>query len=180
MQRAAAKWLQTDAETLKQKHTHTSQECTYCDLRWCNFTSPAGKEPQPSKNSKRLRPCHSAYPTGLNKAQNISNESLLDTLSPNSGAGLLVECLTVDTWETSWETRERRDQGGGHSILAKAATLKTALRTPTVNCLGNKCVSPNQVFYLQQIALANPFFRRPNPKHPTHPQTARLAWGQTI
>ena len=86
--------------------------------------------------------------------QNISNESLLDTLSPNSGAGLLVECLTVDNgrqagrqdqgcghsnqarWETSWETRERRDQGGGHSIPAKAATLKTALRTPTVNCLG--------------------------------------------
>ena len=43
-------------------------------------------------------------------------------------------------WETSWETRERQDQGGGHSIPAKAATLKTALRTPTVNCLGKKMV----------------------------------------
>ena len=32
----------------------------------------------------------------LTTLQNISNESLLDTLSPNSGAGLLVECLPVD------------------------------------------------------------------------------------
>ena len=27
---------------------------------------------------------------------------------------------------------------GGHSTPAKADTLKTALRTPTVNCLGKK------------------------------------------
>ena len=34
--------------------------------------------------------------------------------------------------------RERQNQGGGHSIPAKADTLKTALRTSTVNCLGKK------------------------------------------
>ena len=64
-------------------------------------------------------------------------------------------------WETNWETSparrtqhptqgERQSQvgdklgdrrqalRGGHSTPAKADTLKTALRTPTVNCLGNK------------------------------------------
>ena len=42
------------------------------------------------------------------------------------------------SWETRPETRGRRDQRRGHSIPAKADTLKTALRTPTVNCLGKK------------------------------------------
>ena len=42
------------------------------------------------------------------------------------------------SWETRPETRGRRDQRRGHSIPAKSDTLKTALRTPTVNCLGNK------------------------------------------
>ena len=42
------------------------------------------------------------------------------------------------SWETRPETRETQDQGGGHSNPAKVDTLKTALRTPTVNCLGNK------------------------------------------
>ena len=64
-------------------------------------------------------------------------------------------------WETNWETSparrtqhptqgERQSQvgdklgdrrqalRGGHSTPAKADTLKTALRTPTVNCLGKK------------------------------------------
>ena len=68
-------------------------------------------------------------------------------------------------WETNWETRpetsparrtqhpsqgevgdkwgdklgdRRQAQRGGHSTPAKADTLKTALRTPTVNCLGKK------------------------------------------
>ena len=39
--------------------------------------------------------------------------------------------------QTSWETRARQAQPGGHSITDKAKHTKKALRTPTVNCLGN-------------------------------------------
>ena len=47
-----------------------------------------------------------------------------------------TDTASQPTWEASWETRpttrERQNQGGGHSIPAKANALKTALRIPTV------------------------------------------------
>ena len=49
-------------------------------------------------------------------------------------------------WKTKPDGRQigRQAQRGGHSTPAKADTLKTALRTPTVNCPG-KNPPPNEV-----------------------------------
>ena len=76
-------------------------------------------------------------------------------------------------WETNWETSparrtqhpsqgerqsqvgdklgdRRQAQRGGHSTPAKADTLKTALRTPTVNCLGKNCGWFQQIRHWEQ------------------------------
>ena len=52
------------------------------------------------------------------------------------------KCGDKTGWETKPDGRQigRQAQRGGHSTPAKADTLKTALRTPTVNCLGKNLI----------------------------------------
>ena len=49
-----------------------------------------------------------------------------------------LHLVEIQNGETRPETRQRQDQRAGHSIPAKADTLKTALRTPTVKLFGEK------------------------------------------
>ena len=74
------------------------------------------------------------------------------------------------SWETRPETRARQDLRRGHSIPAKADTLKTALRTPTVNCLGKKKMKPPRKGWLVSLQIPIPSLMIENiPIETNHP-----------
>ena len=85
-------------------------------------------------------------------------------------------------WETRPETRQRQDQGG-HSIPAKADTLKTALRTPTVKLFREICENTGQCSTRRLRHATLHIWDQETKKlsnQPTPSSTARLLFEQAV